>query len=98
MFSKILIANRGEIAVRIIRACKEMGIATVAVYSEADADTMTEHRKLLEKGPRRVSPYFIPMMIPNMSTTTAARSRRMLCRRTERPRARSLFSRRANRF
>ena len=36
MFSKILIANRGEIAVRIIRACKEMGIATVAVYSTAD--------------------------------------------------------------
>ena len=36
MFSKILIANRGEIAVRIIRACKEMGILTVAVFSEAD--------------------------------------------------------------
>ena len=36
MFSKILIANRGEIAVRIIRACKEMGIATVAIYSQAD--------------------------------------------------------------
>lgn len=40
MFSKILIANRGEIAVRIIRACKEMGISTVAVYSEADAGAL----------------------------------------------------------
>lgn len=40
MFKKILIANRGEIAVRIIRACKEMGIATVAVFSEADRDAM----------------------------------------------------------
>jgi acetyl-CoA carboxylase biotin carboxylase subunit len=40
MFSKILIANRGEIAVRIIRACKEMGIATVAIYSQADAEAL----------------------------------------------------------
>ncbi|NLN04460.1 MAG: acetyl-CoA carboxylase biotin carboxylase subunit [Clostridiaceae bacterium] len=40
MFSKILIANRGEIAVRIIRACKEMGIETVSVYSEADRDSI----------------------------------------------------------
>ncbi len=40
MFRRILIANRGEIAVRIIRACKEMGIETVAVYSEADKDAL----------------------------------------------------------
>ena len=40
MFSKILIANRGEVAVRIIRACKEMGIETVAVYSEADQNSL----------------------------------------------------------
>lgn len=40
MFKKILIANRGEIAVRVIRACKEMGIATVAVFSDADAESL----------------------------------------------------------
>src|SRR5436309_11996416 len=40
MIEKVLIANRGEIALRINRACKEMGIATVAIHSTADADSM----------------------------------------------------------
>ncbi|HCC01125.1 MAG TPA: acetyl-CoA carboxylase biotin carboxylase subunit [Ruminococcaceae bacterium] len=63
MFSKILIANRGEIAVRIIRACKEMGIATVAVFSEADRDAL--HVSLADEsvciGPAKVQDSYLNM-------------------------------------
>ncbi len=63
MFNKILIANRGEIAVRIIRACRELGISTVAVFSEADRDAL--HTQLADEavciGPAKSSASYLNM-------------------------------------
>ncbi len=75
MFDKILIANRGEIALRVHRACKEMGIATVAVHSEADAGAM--HVRLADEsvciGPAPVSKSYlnIPAIIAACEITGA---------------------------
>ena len=69
MFKKILIANRGEIALRVIRTAKEMGIKTVAVYSAADADSL--HVKFADEavciGPSvSIDSY---LKIPNISSS-----------------------------
>lgn len=67
MFSSVLIANRGEIALRIIRACKELGIKTVAVYSEADSKSLhvrfADHAVCIGKPPAGSSYLYIPSII-----------------------------------
>ncbi|MDD3374756.1 MAG: acetyl-CoA carboxylase biotin carboxylase subunit [Candidatus Omnitrophica bacterium] len=67
MFSKILIANRGEIALRIIRACKELGVSTVAVYSEADRDSLhvrfADEAVCIGRAPSKESYLNIPAII-----------------------------------
>src|SRR6201997_3217093 len=75
MFDKILIANRGEIALRILRAAKELGIATVAVHSTADADAM--HVKLADESvcvgppPARDSYLNVPALLSACEITGA---------------------------
>ena len=75
MFKKVLIANRGEIALRVHRACKEMGIATVAIHSEADKDAM--HVRLADEsvcvGPNSATDSYlnIPAIISACEITDA---------------------------
>jgi len=75
MFQKVLIANRGEIALRVIRACREMGIRTVAVYSQADAESL--HVKLADESfcigppPSQRSYLHIPALISTAVVTGA---------------------------
>ena len=75
MFDKILIANRGEIALRVLRACKELGIATVAVHSTADADAM--HVRLADESvcigppPARDSYLNVPALLTACEITGA---------------------------
>ena len=75
MFKKVLIANRGEIALRVIRACREMGLQSVAVYSTADADAL--HVKFADQAvcigppPSRQSYLNVPMIISAAEVTGA---------------------------
>jgi Acetyl/propionyl-CoA carboxylase, alpha subunit len=77
MFTKVLIANRGEIAVRVIRTLREMGIASVAVYSEADKDSL--HVQLADEavciGPAKSKDsYLNSMNILSAALTTGAQA------------------------
>jgi Acetyl/propionyl-CoA carboxylase, alpha subunit len=73
-FKKVLIANRGEIASRIIRACKELGIKTVAIYSEADGQAL--HVKKADEaylvGPGPISGYLNINRIVDLAINTGA--------------------------
>jgi acetyl-CoA carboxylase, biotin carboxylase subunit len=75
VFNKILIANRGEIALRIIRACKELGVKTVTVHSEADADSLPVHLAdesvCIGPGPSKDSYLNIPALISAAEITDA---------------------------
>jgi acetyl-CoA carboxylase, biotin carboxylase subunit len=78
VFKKILIANRGEIALRIIRTCKEMGIKTVAVYSTADKDSLhvrfADEAVCIGPAPSRESYLNIPRIIAAAEITKKMQS------------------------
>lgn len=75
MFRKVLVANRGEIAIRIMRACKELGIPTVAVYSEADKDAlhvrMADESVYIGPSPSNQSYLSVPAIITAATSTQA---------------------------
>jgi acetyl-CoA carboxylase biotin carboxylase subunit len=75
MFTKVLIANRGEIALRVIRACRELGVATVAVYSEADRESLhvrfADDDVCIGPAPARLSYLRIPALIAAAEITGA---------------------------
>ena len=75
MFKKVLIANRGEIALRVIRACKELGLETVAVYSTADRDSLhvrfADDDVCIGPGPSRESYLVVPRLIAAAEITGA---------------------------
>src|ERR1043165_5736522 len=75
MFNKVLIANRGEIALRVIRACRELGVQTVAVYSEADRESLhvrfADDDVCIGPAPARESYLNIPRLIAAAEITGA---------------------------
>ena len=75
MFKKVLIANRGEIALRVIRACRELGVKTVAVYSEADRESLhvrfADDDVCIGPPPSRLSYLNIPSIIAAAEITGA---------------------------
>ena len=102
MFNKVLIANRGEIAVRIIRACRELGLQTVAVYSDADRQALhvrySDEAYRLGPAPARES-YLRAERILEIAKPSGAGaikrllappSRRRACRWCQAPRAKAL--------
>ena len=75
MFNKVLVANRGEIALRVIRACRELGLKTVAVYSEADRESLhvrfADDDVCIGPAPSRLSYLRIPAIIAAAEITGA---------------------------